>query len=402
MRVRLIDCVGFASGARRHIENEKERMVRTPWYEEEIPFYSGSRAGNAQGHHGSFTTIGLVVTADGSFWVEMGELYPGGREDRAGTEKTGKPFLVLLNSQKPYSEETRALAARMTEKYEVQVLPVNCEQLRAEDIREILGQVLLEFPVTEIDFSIPKWLEILPNSHWLKSEVIQAVRGMMDRTVHMRDVALALPEETGEAIRRIRIVSMKMDDGSVQAVVELDDGHYYQILSEYVGMPIEGEYQLMQTLKRLASMQSEYEKASVALTQARKKGYGVVTPERGEIVLDEPQVVRHGNKYGVKMKAQAPSINLIKAQIETEIAPIVGNEQQAEDLIRYIRENAGKGEEGIWETNIFGKSIAQIVDDGIQAKISQLTEDCQVKLQDTLQKIINDSNGDDLYYYIIE
>ena len=145
------------------------------------------------------------------------------------------------------------------------MLPVNCEQLRAEDIREILGQVLLEFPVTEIDFSIPKWLEILPNSHWLKSEVIQAVRGMMDRTVHMRDVALALPEETGEAIRRIRIVSMKMDDGSVQAVVELDDGHYYQILSEYVGMPIEGEYQLMQTLKRLASMQSEYEKASVAL-----------------------------------------------------------------------------------------------------------------------------------------
>lgn len=335
-----------------------------------------------------------MVTADGSFGELKRENYvPAEEKTVQELKKLGKPFLVLLNSQKPYSEETRALAARMTEKYEVQVLPVNCEQLRAEDIREILGQVLLEFPVTEIDFSIPKWLEILPNSHWLKSEVIQAVRGMMDRTVHMRDVALALPEETGEAIRRIRIVSMKMDDGSVQAVVELDDGHYYQILSEYVGMPIEGEYQLMQTLKRLASMQSEYEKASVALTQARKKGYGVVTPERGEIVLDEPQVVRHGNKYGVKMKAQAPSINLIKAQIETEIAPIVGNEQQAEDLIRYIRENAGKGEEGIWETNIFGKSIAQIVDDGIQAKISQLTEDCQVKLQDTLQKIINDSNG---------
>ena len=148
----------------------------------------------------------------------------------------------------------------------------------------------------------------------------------------------------------------------------------------------------MQTLKRLASMQSEYEKASVALTQARKKGYGVVTPERGEIVLDEPQVVRHGNKYGVKMKAQAPSINLIKAQIETEIAPIEGNEQQAEDLIQYIQESSVSNE-GIWETNIFGKSIAQIVDDGIQAKISQLTEDCQVKLQDTLQKIINDSNG---------
>lgn len=311
VRVRLIDCVGFmVEGAAGHIENEKERMVRTPWYEEEIPFTAAAELGTRKVIT-DHSTIGLVVTADGSFGELKRENYvPAEEKTVQELKKLGKPFLVLLNSQKPYSEETRAL-----------------------------------------------------------------------------------PEETGEAIRRIRIVSMKMDDGSVQAVVELDDGHYYQILSEYVGMPIEGEYQLMQTLKRLASMQSEYEKASVALTQARKKGYGVVTPERGEIVLDEPQVVRHGNKYGVKMKAQAPSINLIKAQIETEIAPIVGNEQQAEDLIRYIRENAGKGEEGIWETNIFGKSIAQIVDDGIQAKISQLTEDCQVKLQDTLQKIINDSNG---------
>ena len=184
-----------------------------------------------------------------------------------------------------------------------------------------------------------------------------------------------------------------MDDGSVQAEVVVDDGHYYRILSEYVGIPIEGEYQLMQTLRDLAAMQKEYEKVADAVTQARGKGFGVVTPDRSEIVLDEPQLVRHGNKYGVKMKAQAPSINLIKAQIETEIAPIVGNEQQAQDLIRYIRENAGQGEDGVWNTNIFGKSIAQIVDDGISAKISQLTEDCQLKLQDTLQKIINDSNG---------
>lgn len=184
-----------------------------------------------------------------------------------------------------------------------------------------------------------------------------------------------------------------MDEGRIGASVEVDDSHYYQILSEYVGVPIEGEYQLMQTMRELASMQKEYEKVNNAMNQVRQKGYGVVTPERGEIVLDEPQLIRHGNKYGVKMKAQAPSINLIKAHIETEIAPIVGNEQQAEDLIRYIKENAGQSEEGVWTTNIFGKSIEQIVDDGIQAKISQLTEDCQIKLQDTLQKIINDSNG---------
>ena len=344
-KVRVIDCVGFmVDGAAGHVENGEERLVKTPWFDYDIPFTQAAEIGTRKVIN-DHSTIGIVVTTDGT----IGEIKRPGyiaaeKQTVDELKKLGKPFVVLLNSMKPYSDETAKLAKEMSEGYGVSVLPVNCEQLKKDDVFHILEKVLKEFPVTEIDFSIPKWLEILPNSHWLKSEVIQAVRGMMDRTVHMRDVALALPEETGEAIRRIRIVSMKMDDGSVQAVVELDDGHYYQILSEYVGMPIEGEYQLMQTLKRLASMQSEYEKASVALTQARKKGYGVVTPERGEIVLDEPQVVRHGNKYGVKMKAQAPSINLIKAQIETEIAPIVGNEQQAEDLIRYIRENAGKGE----------------------------------------------------------
>ena len=175
--------------------------------------------------------------------------------------------------------------------------------------------------------------------------------------------------------------------------MDMDDSYYYQILSDYVGLPIEGEYQLMQTLSSLANMQKEYEKVQNALTQVRLKGYGVVTPERSEIVLDEPQVIKHGNKYGVKMKAEAPSINLIKAHIETEIAPIVGSEQQAQDLIAYIKENARESDDGIWNTNIFGKSIEQIVEDGIQAKVSQMTEDCQLKLQDTLQKIINDSNG---------
>lgn len=184
-----------------------------------------------------------------------------------------------------------------------------------------------------------------------------------------------------------------MADGRVGVQVDMDDSYYYQILSDYVGLPIEGEYQLMQTLSSLANMQKEYEKVQNALTQVRLKGYGVVTPERSEIVLDEPQVIKHGNKYGVKMKAEAPSINLIKAHIETEIAPIVGSEQQAQDLIAYIKENARESDDGIWNTNIFGKSIEQIVEDGIQAKVSQMTEDCQLKLQDTLQKIINDSNG---------
>lgn len=209
----------------------------------------------------------------------------------------------------------------------------------------------------------------------------------------MKDVSGELKQQHTDTIRSMNVKNMQMADGRVGVQVDMDDSYYYQILSDYVGLPIEGEYQLMQTLSSLANMQKEYEKVQNALTQVRLKGYGVVTPERSEIVLDEPQVIKHGNKYGVKMKAEAPSINLIKAHIETEIAPIVGSEQQAQDLIAYIKENARESDDGIWNTNIFGKSIEQIVEDGIQAKVSQMTEDCQLKLQDTLQKIINDSNG---------
>lgn len=394
VKVRLIDCVGFmVEGAAGHIENDAERQVKTPWFDTEIPFTEAAELGTRKVIT-DHSTIGLVVTTDGSIGeIKRNSYVPAEEKTIKELRSLNKPFLILLNSLRPYSEETKNLAAQMEEKYGVQVVPVNCEQLKTEDIKGILEQILKEFPVTEIDFSIPKWMEILPRDHWLKEAVIQAVRDMMKKTVHMRDVSRFLPPENGEAVKRIRILSMKMDDGSVQADIEVDEGHYYRILSEYVGMPIEGEYQLMQTLRELASMQREYEKVAGAVGQVRMKGYGVVTPDRSEIVLDEPQLIRHGNKYGVKMKAQAPSINLIKAQIETEIAPIVGNEQQAEDLIRYIKENAGQSEDGVWNTNIFGKSIEQIVEDGIQAKVSQMTEDCQIKLQDTLQKIINDSSG---------
>ena len=227
----------------------------------------------------------------------------------------------------------------------------------------------------------------------MKSQIIQAAKDMVKKVTHMKDITSDLFDGAAESIRAVKVQNMNMADGSVSMGMDVDDSYYYQILSDYVGIPIEGEYQLMQTLSDLAKMRAEYEKVNQAMSQVRLKGYGVVTPERSEIILDEPEVIKHGNKYGVKMRAEAPSINLIKAHIQTEIAPIVGSEQQAEDLIAYIKENARESEEGIWNTNIFGKSIEQIVEDGISAKVSQLTEDCQLKLQDTLQKIINDSNG---------
>ncbi len=395
-QVRLIDCVGFmVDGATGHIENDAERMVKTPWFDHEIPFTRAAEIGTRKVIT-DHSTIGIVVTTDGSFGDIKRPGYINGEKTAVEELKAmGKPFIILLNCERPYSEETIRLAGELEAEYNVTVMPVNCEQLKKEDIHQILEKVLKEFPVTEMDFYIPKWLELLPASHWLKEKIIEKARDMIKKVTYMKEVSDASPQLTPEEEGRgtLRIREMNMADGSVAMDIQVDDKYYYQTLSDYVGIPISGEYELMQTLGSLARMQKEYQKVENAMNQVRVKGYGVVTPDRSEIVLDEPQVIRHGNKYGIKMKAQAPSINLIKAQIETEIAPIVGNEQQAEDLIAYINNNSQIGDGGIWDTNIFGKSVEQIVEDGIQAKISQLTEDCQMKLQDTLQKIINDSNG---------
>ncbi len=377
-KIRLIDCVGFmVDGAAGHIENDVERLVKTPWFDYEIPFTQAAELGTRKVIT-DHSTIGLVITADGSFGEIKRPSYMEAEEKTVRELKNlGKPFLILLNSMRPYSDETKALAAQMEEKYGVQVMPVNCEQLKREDIRRIMETVLTEFPVAEVDFFIPKWLEILPQDHWLKIHVVQAVKELLKKISRMKDIGGELPVPSDGPIRRMKITGMKMADGSVSVDIEVDDSCYYQILSDYTGVEIGGEYQLMQTLRRLAAMEREYEKVGDALSQVRLKGYGVVTPDRSEIVLDEPQLIHHGNK----------------SHIETEIAPIVGSEQQAEDLIEYIKANAKESEDGLWNTNIFGKSVEQIVGDGIQAKISQMTEDCQIKLQDTLQKIINDSNG---------
>ncbi len=394
VKVRLIDCVGFmVEGAGGHIEDGGERMVKTPWFEEEIPFTKAAEIGTRKVIT-DHSTIGVVVTSDGSF----GDL---GRQNYINAEQTAiselkalqKPFIVLLNSVRPYSDETVSLARSLEEEYGVSVMPINCEQLKKEDVYHILEKVLKEFPVVRLDFVIPKWLEILPGTHPIKAQVIEGAKQVLSQVGQMKDVAGGMEDIHTDSMKEIRLDRMNMADGCVTMNVVMDDGCYYQILSDFTGLPIEGEYQLMQTLESLAKMQKEYVKVQDALSQVRLKGYGAVTPERSEILLEDPQVIRHGNKYGVKIKAEAPSIHMIKAQIQTEIAPIVGSEQQAQDLIAYIKESSREDPEGIWDANIFGKSIEQIVGDGIHGKISQLTDESQMKLQDTMQKIINDSNG---------
>lgn len=392
-RVRLVDCVGFmVEGAAGHEENGEERLVKTPWYDHEIPFTQAAEIGTRKVIR-DHSTIGIAVTADGSFGeLKRNDYLEAENETVRELKEIGKPFVMLLNSARPYAEETRELAEKLEKDHGVTVLPMNCEQLKQEDVETILATVLKEFPVTEFRFHIPRWMEILPEDHPLKAAAIESAREILKKADQMKDVGGENLAPAGEGIREMTVSRMEMADGTVEIQVKTEESCYFKVISEFSGVPVRDEYELFHTMARLSSMESEYEKVKNALSQVRARGYGIVMPHRSEIVLEEPELIRHGNKYGIKIHAQAPSINLIKAHIETEIAPIVGSEEQARDLIAYIKKSAQK-EDGVWETSIFGKSVEQIVEDGMEAKISQMTEDCQAKLQDTLQKIINDSNG---------
>ena len=394
VNIRLIDCVGYmVEGATGHIENEQERMVRTPWFDHEIPFTQAAEIGTKKVIN-DHSTIGIVITTDGSFG-DIDRMNYEKPEEKTILElkKLNKPFIVVLNSSRPYSDNTIALANQMMNKYKVPVISLNCEQLKKEDITRIMESILAEFPITEIDFFAPKWVEMLPNNHWLKQDVINGVKEILKKMTLIRDVSSANLSTECEYVDRFKIDSIEMKDGSVKIMVDFDDKYYYSILSDLIGVPIEDEYQLITILRKLATMKSEYEKVSKACDDVRYKGYGVVSPAQEEITIDEPEIVRHGNKFGVKIRAHAPSIHMIRANIETEIAPIVGSESQATDLISYIEQNSKENPEGIWETVIFGKSISQLVDEGIHSKINKLTDESQVKLQDTMQKIVNESNG---------
>ncbi|WP_167956406.1 stage IV sporulation protein A [Anaerosporobacter faecicola] len=394
VKIRLIDCVGFmVDGASGHIENDQERLVKTPWFDHEIPFTQAAELGT-QKVISEHSTIGIVITTDGSFGDLSRENYVKAEEKTISElKKMKKPFIVLLNTNKPYSDDTRALADSLMEKYNVAVMPVNCEQLRKDDINSIMETILNEFPITELDFFIPKWVEMLSPNHWLKTDLINSVKNIMQNINLIRDVKSENVRCDSDYIKRCKIDRVSMQDGSVKIFVDFDDKYYYQILSDLIGTPIEGEYQLIATLRELAAMKNEYTKVGGAMDDVRYKGYGVVTPMREEIKIEPPEVIKHGNKYGVKIKAVAPSIHMIRANIETEIAPIVGSEEQANDLITYIKESADEEPEGIWDTNIFGKSIKQLVDEGINNKVHNMNDESQLKLQETLQKVINDSNG---------
>lgn len=394
VNIRLIDCVGYmVEGATGHIENEQERLVKTPWFENEIPFTQAAELGT-QKVINDHSTIGIVITTDGSFGDLPRENYIPAEEKTIGElKKLKKPFIVLLNTNKPYSESTIALANEVADKYNVTVIPVNCEQLKKDDINRIMINILSVFPVSEINFYIPKWAEMLPDDHWLKADLIDSIKTLLKKISIIKDARPDNLSTESNFVKKFKVDKIQMENGSVAVNVEFDDTYYYTILSDLIGVPIHDEYQLIATIRELAEKKTEYERVRGAVEQVESKGYGIVIPTKDEITIDEPEIMKHGNKYGVKIKASAPSVHMIKANIETEIAPIIGSEEQANDLIEYINRNAAENPLGIWNTNIYGKSIDQLINEGITTKINKMSDDSQVKLQETMQKIINDSNG---------
>lgn len=392
--VRLIDCVGFmVEGASGHLEEEQERMVKTPWFPQEIPFTQAAELGTQKVIR-DHSTIGLVITTDGSFTDISREGYEQAEEKAvAELQKIGKPFMILLNTVRPFSTDTRQLAERLQEKYGVGVLPVNCEQLKKDDIDHIMQQVLNEFPVSELKFRIPKWTELLERSHPVKQALIQKARELLFGFTKMKDFNGARRQLYQDDSYSFRLEELSMEDGVAEIKVEVAEKYYYEHISELIGTPVEGEYQLIRLIRELAGSKQEYEKVSKACEEVRDNGYGIVMPSITEVSVEAPELIRHGNKYGVKLKAMAPSVHMIQADVITEVAPIVGTKEQAEDLVEYMLEQSDHSEAGIWDTNIFGKNLRQLVEEGIQTKVDRMTMESRKKMQDTMKKIVNESNG---------
>lgn len=394
VRLRLVDCVGYIiDGAEGYVgENGEVRKVKTPWEKKEIPFTEAAAMGTDKVIR-DHATVGIIMTTDGSFGELPREKFIEA-EKKAILElnRMGKPFLVLVNSERPYGDDAQRVVSYIENTYQVSCMAVNCEQLRKEDIQKIFEKLLYEFPVVRLEFFVPKWLEMLNNDHWMKRELLEEVHRIMEKVRSVKDVTPELLAMEKPFVRKTKMDHLDLAKGLVEISLEPDDSYYYRILSEITDLNIEGEYQLISILRELSANRKEYEMVQDAVQSVRLTGYGVISPRQEEIVLEEPELIKQGSKFGVKIKAASPSVHLIRADIETEIAPIVGSEQQARDLIDYIKENKSQ-ENGIWNANIFGKSVEQLVTDGINNKLAMIGEESQRKLQDTMGRIVNESNG---------
>lgn len=396
LRVRMIDCVGYiVPDALGTIENGQPRMVRTPWQDEPMPFIEAAERGT----HKVITehsTIGMLITTDGTIGEIPRESYVEA-EERVVRElrEIGKPFALILNSADPTSQKAVDLAYELEAKYKAPVALVSCMDLDAEDISHILELVLHEFPVTEIGIELPFWTRALDDTHRIKASLLQSVKECAARVTRAGDVKEAFALMSGnEYVKSCTVESLDLGSGRARVSAKLDDGLYYEVMSELTGFDIKDDKELIDLMKSLSKIKVEYDKVSEALDAANKNGYGIVMPSIEDLRLEEPEIVKQNGSYGVRLRASAQSIHMIRANIETEINPIVGTEQQSEDLIKYMLNEFEEDTVKIWESNMFGKTLYELVNEGLHTKLEHMPDDSREKLSETLERIINEgSNG---------
>ncbi len=390
--VRMIDCVGYIiPSAIGYIENEAPRMVHTPWFEDPVPFNMAAEVGT-QKVITEHSTIGLVITTDGSITDLPRDEYEECEERLIDELKElGKPFVVLMNTVHPNSKEIKAQCEKLSEKYGAVVMPVNCLELGEEDIKGILLQILNAFPVKEINIEMPHWIAALDKGHWLKEDIFTTIKSCAECVTAVRDIKCCAEKICDcEHIVDSRIVSIDLGTGSACVEVTTDKNLFFRIIGEATGLEITGESDLMPQILELVRIRNRFEKFSEALEQVEETGYGIVMPSTEELTLDEPEIIKQGGKYGVRLKATAPSIHMLKANIEAEVCPIVGSEKQSEELVLYMLNDFEESPEKIWDSNIFGKSLHELVGEGLHNKLAKMPDEARGKLSETVERMINE------------
>ena len=395
LKTRLVDCVGYlVNNALGYMENEVPRMVKTPWSDEEMPFEVAAEIGTKKviTEH---STIGILVTTDGSITEIPREDYVEA-EERVVKElkELNKPFVIVLNTNNPYSDYTKELSRTLEEKYQVAVIPTDCTNLNMEDVNDIFGKILYEFPVERINLNFPGWVDGLADEHPLKQELYINIKEAFKNTNAIKNINMGIERiNSTEIVKQTTIKEINLGNGSVSLEISLNEELFYKVLTEITGVEVQNEADLFSTISNLAIVKKEYDKVAVALQEVKQKGYGIVTPTMEELILDEPEMVKQGSRFGVRLRAKAPSIHMIRADIETEVSPIVGSEKQSEELVNYLLSEFENDPIKIWESNIFGKNLHELVNEGLQNKLSRMPEDAQEKLQETLERIINEGSG---------
>ena len=366
-------------------------MVRTPWFEEEIPFNMAAEIGTKKviSEH---STIGLVVTTDGTISdIPRAEYAEAEQRVISELQALDKPFIVLLNSTDPDSAAAQETARDMAERYGVPVQPVNCLELGEVEIRDILSRILLEFPVKEVCLDLPHWLMSLERGHWLRTAVTDAVRQAAADLAHMRDVqTMAAKIGACDYLRSAAVTASELSTGSARIAAEIAPELFYKVLTETTGLPVGDEQALLSTLRSLAEMKKSYDRLRVALDEVEQTGYGIVMPTLEELRLEEPEIMRQGGRYGVRLRASAPSLHIMKTDVTTEVAPIVGSESQSEELVMYLLREFEENPSQIWDSNIFGKSLHELVNEGLHNKLYKMPEDARMRIRETLERVINE------------